>query len=41
MYQVFRVPTHHLGLSNQPDYTVSDGTILSYGEPSPGMVGSG
>jgi hypothetical protein len=25
MYQVFRVPTHHLGDSEQPDYTVSEG----------------
>ncbi|MGD9369248.1 MAG: hypothetical protein PVH87_26305 [Desulfobacteraceae bacterium] len=25
MYQVFRVPTHHLGPSDQPDYTVSEG----------------
>ena len=25
MYQIFRVPTHQLGLSSQPDYTVREG----------------
>lgn len=25
MYQIFRLPTHHLGASRHPDYTVTEG----------------
>ena len=27
MYQLFRLPAHHLGLSDQPDYTLSEGLL--------------